>query len=1049
MQKSMIVAGIGASAGGVEALCNLFREVQADAGICYIVLLHLDPDHGSRLTQILDRECPLEVVTGENGACLVADRVYVVPPGVIATVTAGALVLGSAVHATGDPRSVDVLFSSIAQVFKERAIGVVLSGFGNDGTIGIKAIKEEGGLTIAQGSNGTSPGHSSMPSSAIAGGLVDFVLPAGAIAGKLALYAGSLDLFEEVQAADPASLKADERKRMDAARAAICEILLHEIGHDFSAYKEKTFMRRVHRRMHVLHAASLDAYVKHLRDHHEEAVSLLRDLLISVTAFFRDDDTFTVLADEVIPNLFAGKGAGDMVRVWVPGCATGEEAFSIAMMLLEHAGSRNAMPRLRVFATDIDEAALMVARVGRYPASLLENMSPARRERFFDGDGPTRTITKEVRDICVFSSHSLIRDPPFSQMDLISCRNLLIYLDARAQREIFPLFHFALRPGGHLLLGGAESAVQFGDLFAPINKHHRIYRRRDDAATTPYFAVPRGLLAMRGLPTGPGVRAQSTPRTVRQAAEAMVLDRFAPPHVVVNRNGAVVHFSAHTSRYLEAAPGEPTRSILALARPWLRLDIRSALDEALRTRVSVTRVGMASVGPDGANPTTVTVTPLPDGAPAEPLFLIAFTNARAEAAEHASLPAEQPGETLAMLADRDLRDTRERLQTVIEEYETAVAELRAGNEELISVNEELQSANEELETSKEEQQSINEELQLLNQELKAKLEQLDRAMADLNNMFEATQVATITLDSDLAIRSFTPAIASVFNLRPSDLGRPLTDIAGAIDMADILQGARQVLADGKPQEHSLERRDGTAQFLLRLVPYRVADGTVDGVLAAFVDVTQLANATRESEQQRVLVAELNHRVGNILTVVIALTRQTLGNGAQMREAREALVGRMEALAKAYTVVSRELWREISLFDVVSEQLGPHLPTPERGLVSGPVVRLVPSAAVAFGLVINELATNAVKYGALSNESGSVTVSWSPIEIDGQPLLNLRWEERGGPAPLQGVKTGFGTQLLQGQVSHTLDGSLERSIRPDGYSIQLRIPIGVRSGLRLA
>lgn len=1046
MPNKLIIAAIGASAGGVEALRSMFREVRAGSGIAYIVQLHLDPDRCSQLTEILARECPLPVMTAVDGVLLAADEVQVVPPAVLATVSGGHLVLSPSPHTTHDPRSVDVLFASLARDFNDRAVGVVLSGFGSDGTIGIKAIKEHGGLTVAQGSNGTRPGHSGMPDSAIAGGLVDMVVPSEFIPAKLAEYAQSLDTLAGLTA-DPAKGSPEEQQPIGAARAAICEILLREVGHDFAGYKHQTFMRRVQRRMQVLHSASLDAYVEQLRGNHDEATALLRDLLISVTAFFRDDDAFAALAEHVIPQLFKGKGAGDTVRVWVPGCATGEEAFSIAMALCEHAGNSPSAPKLRVFATDIDETALLAARAGHYPMALLEQLSPARLDRFFIGDGAIRTVTKEIRDICVFSSHSLIRDPPFSRLDLISCRNLLIYLDAGAQRDIFPLFHFALAPGGCLFLGTAESAVQFPDLFTPLDKHHRIYQWRDNGPARPRFPIPRGLVEARRLAAPSATAHLNSPRNVREAAEAIVLERFAPTHVVVNREGSVVHYSSRTGRYLEAAPGEPTRNILALARPGLRLDIRLALEEALKTRRAATRIGVLPIAPDLAQQTSVTVLPLPETDPAEPLFLIVLTEPEArQPGVDTALPKEAD-EPAAILTERELRDTRERLQTVIEEYETAVAELRAGNEELVSVNEELQSANEELETSKEEQQSVNEELQTVNQEMKAKVEQLDRALADLKNLFEATRVATITLDRDLAIRSFTPAVAGLFNLRPTDHARPLSDIAGALDTEEILRRAREVLDTGRASEHRMERHDGAAHYLMRLVPYRIADGTVDGVLAAFVDVTQLEDATRETAQQRLLLAELNHRVGNILTVVIALTRQTLHDGGSMAAAREALVGRMETLSRAYQLISHNSWGEISLAELVAQQLAPHLSRPERGVVRGGPVGLRPTTAVTLGLILHELATNSVKYGALSNDIGSVTVSWTATQEGEEGVLDLQWRERGGPPAPAPTRRGFGSQLIHGQVTHALGGKLEQDYAAEGYSARLRLPMHARSGIR--
>lgn len=1032
------VAAIGASAGGVEALRALFHAAQKGAGVAYIVMLHLAPGRGSALPEIIGRECALEVLAAEHDMPIQADQVLVIPPGVLATVSKGRIVLHPGDASSHEPRSIDVLFSSLALDFQERAIGVVLSGYGHDGTLGIKAIKEQGGLTVAQGSNGLGPGHNGMPDSAIAGGLVDLVLPVGEIAAKLAEYAASAGAIAPLTAGR-SDRPAEEQARIDSLRGAICTVLRQETGHDFANYKEATFLRRVQRRMQVLRTLSLEAYLERLRGDHAEARALLRDLLISVTAFFRDEEAYAALAAQVIPKLFEGKGADDAIRVWVPGCATGEEAYSIAILLSEHAAGRTGVPRLQIFATDIDDAALQVARAGRYPEALLEPVSPARLERYFTRDGATRTVSKEIRELCVFSSHSLIRDPPFSRLDLISCRNLLIYLDANAQRDIFPVFHFALRPHGYLFLGGAESANQFGELFTALDKNNRLYRRRDHVSPKLRPPLPHGRLAIPDWTGGRGLtRRQDVAISIKQAAEAAVLERFGPAHVVVNREGEVVHYSSGTGRYLEAAPGQPTSDLMAMARRGLRLDLRAALQQALETRETVTRISKgASIA---ERPVTITIAPLASGNAADPLFLIVFTRTEAASAPH---PAAEtlPRDTgdAERLVERELRETRERLQTMIEEYETAVAELRAGNEEAVSVNEELQSANEELETSKEEQQSVNEELQTVNQELQAKVEQLDRANADLTSLFDATKVATITLDRELSIRGFTPAVAGLFNLRPSDISRPLADIAGTVDTDEILMDARMVLGGSRPIERRISRRDGTAHFFTRTVPYRVGDGSVSGVLAAFVDVTPLVDAAKEAEHQRTLVAELNHRVGNLLSVVIALTRQTLQDGQPMSEVGEALIGRLQALAHSYRLVLLKSWEEIALADLVHEQLAPHLASAERGVVTGPPVMLEPAPALAMGLVLHEMATNAVKYGALSGTAGTVTVTWRLQSRPAGPRLVLRWEERGGPKAVPPTRRGFGSELVSGQVEHALRGTLKQRYGDEGYSATIAMP----------
>lgn len=1036
MQPRPIVVAVGASAGGVEALRSLFREARKGANVAFIVLLHLDPDRHSALPEILRRDCAIKVVTAQDGMIIEADSVLVVPPGVLATVAQGRIALQPGDHSSRDPRSIDVLFSSLALDLQECAVGVVLSGYGRDGTLGIKAIKEQGGLTIAQGADSGGPGHSGMPDSAIAGGLVDLILPASEIAAALADYAASFGPLAKLTAG-VAERSAEEQARIDSLRAAICTVLRQETGHDFSGYKEATFLRRVQRRMQVLRATSLEDYLERLRSDHGEALALLRDLLISVTAFFRDEEAYAALAAQVIPRLFEGKGAGDTVRVWVPGCATGEEAYSIAMLLSEHAAGRKAMPRLQVFATDIDDSALQLARAGRYPQALLEPLSAMRLDSHFTRDGAIRTVSKEIRDICVFSSHSLIRDPPFSRLDLVSCRNLLIYLDADAQRDVFPVFHFALRPHGYLFLGGAESANQFGELFIPVDKQHRIYQRRDHVSPKLHVPLPRSLLNARNWSGGGGgAHRQDAVLSVKQAAEAAVLARFGPAHVVVNRDGDVVHYSSGTGRFLEAAPGQPTTNVMAMARRGLRLDLRTALQDAVAARTTVTRTTADTRAAE--HPVTITIAPLAVGNAADPLFLIVF-NAAPSMAPQQLLPAASDPDEAASPLERELRETRDRLQSMIEEYETAVAELRAGNEEMVSINEELQSANEELETSKEEQQSVNEELQTVNQELQTKVEQLDRANADLRNLFDATKVATVTLDRGLNVRSFTPAVASVFNLRPSDIARPLADIVGTISTDEILRDARSVLHGGQAIERRVSRRDRTEHFLARTVPYRIGDGTVDGVLMAFVNVTPLVDAAREAEHQRILIAELNHRVGNLLTVVIALTRQTLQDGQPMSEVGEALIGRLQSLSQSYRLVLRKSWEEISLSDLVHRQLAPHLSDPERGRVSGPVVMLEPASALALGLILHELATNATKYGALSDAAGTVAVSWTVTAAPAGSRLVLRWEESGGPKAVAPTQRGFGSQLVSGQVEQALGGTLEQHYSEGGYSATISLP----------
>ena len=1035
MSTPSVIAAVGASAGGVEALRTMFRVAQPGAGIAYVVLLHLDPTRLSALAEILARDCPLPVATVTDGELLEADRVAVIPAGVLPTIVGGRVVLAPSQRGDHAARSINGLFTSLAEDSRERAIGVVLSGYGSDGTLGVKAIKEQGGLTVAQGSNGTSPAHTGMPDSAIASGLVDLVLPAEDIPAKLAEYAASFAPLAVLTASPGERAEADER-RIGAARLSICDIIRRVSGHDFSGYKERTFLRRVQRRIQVLRAASVEAYIERLRVDREEAGALMRDLLISVTEFFRDAEAFAGLEREVIPRLFEGKTAADAVRVWVPATATGEEAYSLAILLREYAAGLPEPPRLQVFATDIDEQALLAARSGRYTAAQVAGVSPARLARFFVADAGNHVVNKELRETCLFSSHSLIRDPPFSRLDLISCRNLLIYLDSTAQREVFPTFHFALRPGGYLFLGGAESASQFGDLFRPVEKTHRIYQRRDHAVSAlrlplrAPLAEPRSTLLIGGPAQVLGA--------VRKMAEAAIIERFSPCHVVVNREGDVIHFSPRTGDYLEPAAGQPTRSLLALARRGLRLELRSALQESLQTRRTALRTDLNAETVSAPGRVRLSVEPLLESDPVEPLFLVVFTEAVPEAPGTSGEPVPAGAGFLADQAE--IRDTRERLQTMIEEHEAAAEQLRVSNEELLSVNEELQSANEELETAKEEQQSVNEELHVVNSELRTKVEQLATANADLKNLFEATRVATVMLDRALTIRSFTPAIGSLFKLLPSDRGRPLSDIASALETDQLLHDARSVLAGGPPIERRVSLRDGRTHYLLRVLPYWNEENAIDGVLAAFVDVTQLVEAVDAREHQRTLVNELNHRVRNMLQVVIGLTRQTAREGLSIEEFGRILTGRMRSLSQAYQLISKVEWGDVDLAELAGQQLGPHLPSPGRGRVEGPAVVLRPAGAVAMSLVLHELATNAMKYGALSGESGQVTASWAMQDDVLGPAVGLRWEERGGPAVVAPTREGFGSLLIRRQVERALRGRLELLYEPAGLVALITVPL---------
>ena len=630
------IVGIGASAGGIEAFREFFGNMPADSGLGFVVILHLPPDRKSLLPEILSRWTSMRVTEVTPGCLVEANCVYVPPAGSILTLRDGHLYP----HRPGvdEPREItpiDLFFDSLATALNEDATGVILSGTGSDGALGLKAIKLRGGLTLAQGVDGTFPLHSGMP--AIATGAVDIVVSVEAMPALIiSVQEARRDRNGPVEASGAET---------DAARLAICAALQQQVGHDFRGYKDKTFLRRVNRRMQVTGLVTLAGYVTRLEGDRAEAVMLFRDLLIGVTSFFRDAATFDLLQLSVLPGLFAGKRADDTVRVWVPGCATGEEAYSLAMLLCEYADSLGGTaPRIQVFATDIDEPAIVTARVGRYPSTLLQGMSPGRLSRFFiAGDDGSYTVTKEVRKLCSFSAHSLTRDPPFSRIDLVSCRNLLIYLDMELQAIVLPAFHYSLVPDGILLLGSSETVSRHEDLFATLDRNHRIFQRRN---------VPSPPLRLSGKPNrqapargktalGAAGSRGGTAKTMGRVA-ARILDRFAPAFVVVAANGEVVQFSSRVGRYLEPAAGSPTQNVLALARHGLRTHLRAALKQAVETGRPVERASIPVAG-EGIRHVTLAIEPLPEYG-SNTLYLVVFVepgqlagDAKPELAEDAGL----------------------------------------------------------------------------------------------------------------------------------------------------------------------------------------------------------------------------------------------------------------------------------------------------------------------------------------------------------------------------------------------------------------------------
>ncbi|MBZ9986841.1 PAS domain-containing protein [Mesorhizobium sp. BH1-1-5] len=873
---SFPVIGIGASAGGIGALQKFFPEVPVDSGFAYVVIQHLDAEHESVLASIIQRSTAIRTHTAAEGAEIEPDNIYVIPPGASLTVNGQRFHVAKMTTTRAKRTPIDDFFTSLAQEQSENAAAIILSGTGSDGTIGLRAIKEHGGLTLAQ----ESAEYDGMMRSAVQSGLVDMVLPAEEMAGKLIGYFRHFNHTESER---------DRRKRDVAEQLSrIAALLRVRTGHDFSGYKDNTILRRIQRRMQVLQIDDPTFFYKRLRDEPQQVDLLFQDLLIGVTNFFRDEHAFNVLERLVIPRLFEGRKPDETIRVWVPGCATGEEAYSIAVLLKENAPRGAASPNLQIFATDIDERALEVARAGRYPATIATDITPKRLREFFSREDGTYRVSAELREVCLFSAHNVLRDPPFSRLDLIACRNLLIYMGPELQEKIVPIFHYALRDNGYLFLGSSENVTRHARLFSTVDKMSRIFQKR--GGVTPH-RLPEFPLAAAARQTAPNARQREKNGTLQEMAERLLVERFAPAYVVVNAVGELAHSSGGTGKYLELAAGAPDHNVFSMARRGLRMDLRAALHKAASTG-QVAIQSKITVGTNGGRQTiSLAVQPLPSDGSSDPLYMLVFRDVGGIKAESDDEPVHTTDDVesanISQL-ERELRETKERLQITTEELESSNEELKSSNEELSSINEELQSSNEELETSKEELQSINEELNTVNAELSLRVDELTRANNDMANLLESTQIATVFLDRDLCIKNFTPTARDMFRLVESDVGRPLAHVRPRFPADGLQADMEQVLQRLGTIERQVEGTENGQTYIMRVLPYRTVDNIIAGVVITFVDVTQI---TQAEERIGVLSHDLRNRIeslGTLLDLVpIGIFIAEDGAGAEIRANRRA------------------------------------------------------------------------------------------------------------------------------------------------------------------
>ena len=827
------VVGIGASAGGLEAFKAFLSSAPVDSGLAFVLVQHLAPDHRSILAELLQSVTAIPVHEIEGDIAVEPNQVYVIPQNTSLTITGGTLRLAKLAQPAGHRAPIDGFFISLAEDQGENAACVILSGGGHDGTQGLRAIKEHGGLVLVQSAETAM--HDSMLRSAVQTGLVDFQLPVEEMPAKLRQY---FDHLDDVQG----------KKDADGLRAAtpqdlqrICDHLRARTGHDFNGYKESTLIRRIQRRMQVLEIDELQHYAQHLGEHGQEADLLFKDLLIGVTQFFRDRAAFEELAAKVVPNLLAQKGPGDEVRIWVAGCSTGEEVYSLAMLFCERAAATANPPNLQIFASDIDQNALHVARTGRYPRSIESDVSSERLEQFFVKEDGHYRVRNALREICLFAKHNLLNDPPFSRVDLVSCRNLMIFLNADLQQRVIPILHYALRPEGYLFLGPSESITQHAALFAPIAKKSRIFvARRDGLKHLPDLQLGQARSGRGPAAVAAGAKRLGGEPGARQQKIQRILENYAPAYVVVDADCQIVDSSRRTGRYLELGGGTPDLNVFNMARESLRLDLRAAIHQAIKSGRQVVRKSIEVEQGGGSQAITLTVEPLIGDEREGNHYVILFQPTDAEPPPHEPDRAEAGEAHAGYVQDLEsqLRTAKEHLQTMMEELEASNEELRSSNEEFSWTNEELQSTNEELQTSKEELQSINEELHTVNAELNGRNDDLVRVNSDLKNLLENTQIATIFLDKDLGIRNFTRAAKDLFRLRDHDAGRPITDITLRFGYPQLEQSVREVMGGGSSIEREVSASDGPAGYLMRVMPYRTVDDVVDGAVLTFTDISE-------------------------------------------------------------------------------------------------------------------------------------------------------------------------------------------------------------------
>jgi two-component system CheB/CheR fusion protein len=856
-QNDLLIVAIGASAGGIEAFTELVTSLPSDTGMAYVLVQHLDPKHQSMLTELVSKKTKMAVEEVADGMGVQPDHVYVIPPNATMSISNHTLQLGPREESRGLHMSIDHFMRSLAEAQGNRAIGVILSGSGTDGTLGMAEIQAQGGVTFAQ--DESSAKYDGMPRSAIAAGCVDYVLPPKGIAKELARIA------RHPYVARPATSEvADLATSNNAGMATIFQLLRRSAGVDFSHYRQTTILRRIQRRMVVHKIDKLEDYVKYIQTNQAEIKALYQDMLINVTSFFRNPKVFDALKIDVFPAMVQNHGPETTIRVWTPGCASGEEAYSVAISLLEFLGDKAAQTPIQFFGTDVGEISIVKARAGLYPENIQGDVSPERLRRFFTKVEGGYRISKAIRDMCIFAQHNVLSDPPFSQMDLICCRNLLIYLEPVLQNKIISLFHYATRPRGYLVLGTSEGVGSATNLFTTVDRTHKIFLKKTTAVRQPVsFSLnqpaERAEYGAVRIPSKPPESAWNYLEAQKEF-DRRLLSQYSPATVFVNEDLEIIHSRGNVNRYLKLAPGRASLSILKMAREGLLLDLRNAIARAKKENVPVRKQnvqikngngngnGHEGAAPKGVRLVQFEVVPISVGNLKELYFMIVFRDEDAGArrpADSKRSRVERNSETSSarvLKLEEELAATKEYLQSVIETQEATNEELQSANEEILSSNEELQCTNEELETAKDELQSANEELTTVNDELRNRNVEITTVNNDLTDLLASIDIAVVMVGSDLTIRRFTPEAQKFLGLIPADVGRPLLNINPTIEIPDFQSHVLHVMSNLRPVEKELRDRKG-GRFQLRILPCRTVDNKIDGAVITIIGINTVGVPT--------------------------------------------------------------------------------------------------------------------------------------------------------------------------------------------------------------